>query len=39
LLTGDAYSDLRDWDSGYLAVKEIGCSCVFAAGTTAAHPD
>jgi hypothetical protein len=31
--------DLRDWDPGYLAVKENGCSCIFAVSTNAAHVD
>jgi hypothetical protein len=31
--------DLRDWDPGYLAVKENGCSCIFAAGTIAVRTD
>ena len=33
-LPGDADSDLRDWDTPALAVKENGCSCIFAARTT-----
>jgi hypothetical protein len=33
-LPGNAESDLRDWEPGYLAVKENGCSCIFAAGMT-----
>jgi len=26
-MPGNADSHLRDWDPGYLAVKENGCSC------------
>ncbi|HEX7428245.1 MAG TPA: hypothetical protein VF328_15230 [Mycobacterium sp.] len=33
-LRGDADSDLRDWDTPALAVKESGCSCIFAARMT-----
>lgn len=38
-LPGNADTGLRDWEPGYLAVKENGCSCMFAARTTAVRAD
>jgi hypothetical protein len=39
ILPGDAGRGLPDWDPGYLAVKENGCSCIFAAWTTPVPTD